>query len=306
MLKVTAAAAILLILPAIPASFAFPSSGSMMEVVGDETTQMYVLDLKKYTEGKNARVDLEIILKNTGPGARTFNTFFVKLVGSDGKEYQHSPLLSTVMPIRIPSNDILRGTLVFGIPSDVTPSMLAWEQASGTRLTVDLTKSKSPPDPPPASDWTLASNRGRVLSDGRTELTVHNELLTASPPFYLIDISVKNLSNATIDYSVVYSFVKDQDGYLYPPDLQNLKRLNNPLKNGVLEPGGEVRGEVLFTLPDTVTGVMFIYDERFGDGSYLVAPEFPYHLAVLLAALGGGVALARLNTVRTKNGSIVS
>jgi len=264
----------------------FATTRSMNEVVSNEQMQIYVIDVKEAEfGGQNKRVDVEVIFKNIELGARVFNPFFAKLIDADGNERKASPLLGTILPIRIPSNDILKGRLTFPVPNDASISSLVWEEFEGTKLTVDLTKIKSPADPLPKSDWVLSSNKGRIFADDRTQLTIHNEHLNRSPTFYLVDISIKNLGNGVISYNPTFTFVKDQDGNLYPADIQNFHLMNNPLKKGELKQGEEVRGEVLYLLPDTVNSVMFIYDESLGRGSYFVAPEFPFAQVNILATL---------------------
>lgn len=83
------------------------------------------------------------------------------------------------------------------------------------------------------------------------------------------------MGDGIVLYNPSFTFVKDQYGNMYPADLQNLHLMNNPLKRGELKNGEEVRGEILFLLPDTVSKVMFIYDEGIGKGSYFAVPELP-------------------------------
>ena len=279
---------ILLVFPMLLGHSFATTTGSINEVVSNEKMQIYVADVKEAEfGGQNKRVDVEVIFKNIEPGARVFNPFFAKLIDADGNESKASPLLGTILPIRIPSNDILKGRLTFPVPNDASISLLVWEEFEGTKLTIDLTKIKSPADPVPKSDWVLSSNKGRIFADDRTQLTIHDEHLNKSPTFYLVDISIKNLGTSTISYNLGFTFVKDQDGNLYPADIQNFQLMNNPLKKGELKRGEEVRGEILFLLPDTVSNVMFIYDESLGRGSYFVAPEFPFLQSLALAAAFG-------------------
>jgi len=294
------ALAVLLLFPFLINSSFASTSGIAHEVVSNEKMQIYVVSLTEQDEGgPNKRVDVEVIIKNLEPNARAFNIFFVKIIDSNGDEHKVSPLLSTVLPIRIPSNDIIRGILVFPIPPDTNAASLVWEESDGSKLTVDLTKIKQPADPIPKSDWVLTPNKGRVISDGRTQLTIHDERLNESPPYYHVDISIKSLSKEAISYSATYSFVKDQDGYLYPPDVKNLDLMYNPLRQGELAAGTEIRGEILFPLVDGVSNVMFIYDEKLGRGSYFAVPEFPYPVA-LLAAAGTILVLGRMHAIKRK------
>jgi hypothetical protein len=272
------------------------TSGLSHEVISNDKMQMYVASVTKIDMGgTNFRADVELILKNIEPKARAFNPFFAKAVDTEGNEVRLSLLLGSIQPIRIASNDILRGTLAFSLPRDAELSTLIWEEPDVAKLTVDLTKSKDPADPMPKSDWVLSSNKGKTLSDSRTQLTINDELLNRSPTYYAVDISIKNLGDAIIQYNPSFVFVKDQEGFMYPPDIKNLNLLSNPLRRGDLEKGEEVRGQVLFPIPDEVNDVMLIYDESLGTGSYFAVPEFPYHAIVLIASVGTSLLLSRIS-----------
>lgn len=270
-------------------SAAFASSGSMNEVVENDSMQVYVYAVtERPTEaGATLRtIDVELIVKNVEPSARVFNLFFAKMADDTGREHNANPLMSTILPIRIASNDILNGRLTFTIPMDAAPALLVWAEPDEDRITVDLTSVKDPSDPILQSNWTLNSKKGITLGDGRTELTIHEEAMSISPTMYLVDISLKNLSKERITYSSAYAFVKDEAGYLYPMDVQNIGLLNNPLLSGELEPGQSARGAILFLLPDHVNRVMLIYDEETGLGSYFaVVPEFPFALVALISSI---------------------
>lgn len=281
-----------LILATLPDSFA-STSGSISEVVGNDKMQIYVIGVKETDTGSNKRVDVEVVLKNIDTNARAFNPFFAKLIDSNGNEKRTSPLLGTIQPVRIAPNDILRGILAFNLPADAKVSMLAWKEFDDA-LVVDLSTTKNPADPMPKSDWVLSSNKGRILSDGRTQLTINDEFLNRTPRFYLVDISIKNIGNDTIQYNPVFTFVKDQDGKIYPADILNLRLMKNPLFRGELKQGEEVRGEIFFSLPDTANSVMLIYDESLGAGSYFAVPEFPYYTMVLIASIGSTLILVRI------------
>jgi hypothetical protein len=285
----------LLLIPFFIADSSASNTGIVNEVVSNDHMQLYVVSVKYEDRGgQNKLANVEVILKNTESETRIFNPFFAKAVLSSGYEEKANPLYGTIQPIRIAPNDTLRGILAFPIPKDETVTMLIWEE-SAEKLTVDITKSKNPADTALKSEWVLSSNKGMVLSDSMTQLTIHDDVLdkTAEPAFYLVDISIKNLGSEIKTYSSTFAFVKDQEGYLYPSDIQNLNLLNNPLGKGQLIQGGEVRGQILFLLPTNVRNVMFIYDENLGTGSYFM-PEFPYHMLILITSVGTGVFLARL------------
>lgn len=264
-------------------SFASPS-GSMREVVSNEKMQLYVTSIeRKDVDHEGKGVYVEVVLKNLEPNPRAFNLFFAKVLDPKGNEIKASPFLSSIIPVRIPPNDILRGELVFAVPNDFDASKLVWEEFDKSMITVDLNSIKNPPDPVPTSDITLSSNKGKMLSDGRTQLTIHDDLLNKSPSYYIVDLSLKNLSKEPLKYTVTYFFLKDQDGVLYPPDLTNFQSMKNPIKQGELKEGEEVRGEVLFALPSNVSNIMLIYDESLGLGSYFAVPEFSVLAYVIMA-----------------------
>lgn len=264
-------------------SFASPS-GSMREVVSNEKMQLYVVSIERKDVGHEGKgVYVEVILKNLEPNPRGFNLFFAKVLDPKGNEIKASPFLSSIIPVRIAPNDILRGKLVFAVPPDFDASKLVWEEFDKSSMTVDLNSIKDPPDPVPTSDLILSSNKGKMLSDGRTQLTIHDDLLNKSPTYYIVDLSLKNLSKEPLKYTVTYFFLKDQDGVLYPSDLTNFQSMQNPIKQGELKEGEEVRGQVLFVLPSSASNVMLIYDESLGLGSYFAVPEFSVLVYAVMA-----------------------
>ncbi len=290
----------LLIFPLFIPNSSAETEGAINEVVSNDEMQIYVLGTNQ-TAGKGGPRDLfsvYVILKNIEPGPRMFVSTFAKVIDSNGNELKSSPMLGNVFPIRIAHNDILTGVISFSVPNNATINTLIWQESEGARLAVDLTRTKSPPDFAPKSDIVLSPNKGKVLSDGRTQITIHDELLKKNPAYYLIDISIKNIEPLTLNpepvkYNPSFMYVKDQDGNMYPADIQDFDKMNKPLKRGELRPGEEVRGEVLFLLPETVNSVMFIFDENIGLGSYLYTPEFPYHGMVLIASIAVSVILVR-------------
>lgn len=273
-------------------STAFAStSGLMKEVIANEEMQVYVLGVEEVPPTDiiqfpgRKQIDVQLIIKNSEPNPRIFNLFFARMIDKTGGEYKANPLLSTILPVRIASNDTLSGRLTFIIPPDVSPSLLVWQEPDVSKITVDLTKAKDPADPILLSDWVLTSNKGKKFADGRSELIIHDELMSISPKVYLVEISIRNTSDEIIKYSPAYAFVKDDVGRLYPIDLQNIGALKNPLREGQLKPGESIRGTLLFVLPDDVKKVMLIYDEEIGMGSYFAVPEFPFAIIAMMLSI---------------------
>ncbi|MFQ5941332.1 MAG: DUF4352 domain-containing protein [Nitrososphaerales archaeon] len=264
------------------------TSGLIKEVINNEEMQIYVYNVEEEIKDPNIatkQLDVELIIKNINPNARFFTPFFVRLIDDDGNEYKAGPLLGTILPVRIASNDILNGRFTFIMPTNSIPSLLVWDEPDASKVMVDLTETKEPADPVLESDWFLTSNKGKIVADGRSELLIHDELMSISPKVYAVDLSIKNTSNDVISYSPAFAFVKDEKGYLYPIDLQNIGALTNPLIDGELKPGESVRGMLLFSLPDDVNKVMLIYDEEIGKGSYFAIPEFTSVSVILLSSI---------------------
>lgn len=291
--KILISIIVFMLFPLTVDSFA-STSGSINEVVGNENMQIYVISVEETAGPLSTKlVTLEVILKNIELNPRAFNVFYVAVIDSNGNGNSASPMMGSVMPIRIPSDDILRGMLGFPLPNDVDASMLVWKEFDGSEIVIDLTKTKSPPDPLLKSEWVLSSNRGTVLSDGRTQLTVYDEFFNVSPPYYLVDISLKNLTSEVLHYGATFFFIKDNDGYMYPVDIGSFKLLKNPITRGKLNQGQEVRGELFFMLPNISSRIMLIYDEKIGDGSYFAVPEFSNYVMILIVSIGASLFLAR-------------
>jgi len=300
MLKIAGAISIsIAILAMIPESFA-SRSGYMNEIIGDEFMQIYVIGVdEQYPKGENKLVYIDVLLKNEESIPRKFNPSFAKLIDSDSKEHEASPLLGTMVQARIPHSDVFRGKLVFSMPNYTRPSMLVWQELDRPPLMVDLTSTKVPPDPMLESAWEPIVSKGTVLSDDRSEIVINGEQWNKFPKLYALDLTIRNVGNETIKYSPTFFFVKDQDRRLFPVDLFQLGSLSNPLLKGDLEPGKEVRGQIIFSLPDSTSRVMLIYDENLGTGSYLVTPEFPTILnIVIFASLVMMLVLTKLDLIK--------
>jgi hypothetical protein len=285
---------VVILLPLTGNSFA-STAGSVNEVVSNEKMQIYVIKAENLKFEQGDTVDVTLILKNLDDKPRAFNLFFAKVIDTDGNEWKASPLLGTIAPVHIPPNDILKGVLVFPL-SNGKVTTFVWDEPDESTITIDLTHTKDPPDAMPKSDYILSSNKGQVVFDSRTQLTVNDELLHREPGFtyYIVDVSIKNLGKEPSSYNFAFFFVKDQDGNMYPTSLEYFQYLKNPLKKGNLDPNMEIRGEVLFPLPDTVTNVMLIYDEGFGTASYFAVPEFPMLLIPMILAFGLIMIFARI------------
>jgi hypothetical protein len=296
MLWKTALCLSLLIFPLIITYSSAQIQGAINEVVSNGEMQIYVLGTEE-TPATGGPMDLfstYVVLKNVEDDPRVFNVFFASVIDSSGNEHKASPVLGNVLPIRIPSDDILAGVISFPVPINATVNTFVWKEFDGAEIVIDLTSTKSPADSAPSSDIVLSPNKGRILSDGRMQITIHDELLEKDPAYYIVDISIKNIGTGTVQYNVSFMYVKDQEGNMYPADIRNFDLLDKPLRRGDLRSGEEVRGEVLFLLPETVNNVMFIFDENIGLGSYLYTPEFPYQGMVLIASMGASMILARL------------
>jgi hypothetical protein len=290
---------LVLILPSMLTNSYAQTSGTINEIVSNDQMQIYVLGTER-TPASGGPMDLfsiYAVLKNLEDDPRVFNVFFASVIDSSGNEHKASPVLGNVLPIRIAPDDILAGVISFPVPINATVDTFVWKEFDGAEITVDLTNTKSPPDTALRSDIVLSPNKGKVLSDGRTQITIHDELLEKDPAYYIADISIKNIGTGTVQYNVSFMYVKDQDGNMYPADIRNFDLMDKPLRRGELSSGQEVRGQVLFLLPETVNNVMFIFDESIGLGSYLYTPEFPYQGMVLIASVGVSMILARLRNL---------
>jgi len=293
---------VLLIFPLLITNSSAESTGAINAVVSNDEMQIYVLGTNQTAASAGGQADLFrifVILKNVEDDPRMFIATFSKVIDSNGNEHKNAPLLGNILPIRIAHNDILTGVISFPVPIGATINTLVWQESEATRLEVDLTRTKSPPDLAPKSDIIPSPNKGRILSDGKTQITINDELLQKNPAYYLVDISIKNIGSGMdiVKYNPSFMFVKDQDGNMYPADIQNFDLMNKPLKRGELSPGQEVRGEVLFLLPETVDNVMFIFDENIGLGSYLNTPEFPFYGMVLIASIAVSILLVRIRKI---------
>ena len=156
----------------------YSATGSIKQTIGSSNTLLYVDDVKiDQSSIPMKTVIISVIFKNLDYKPQFFNHFYIKLKDTDGIEY--SPEFDSKLPSAyIQSLDIVRGTAIFKIPLTASPSKLLYhsEISEKNDLVVDLSKTKTPPDEPPKSDWVYpSSNKGFKVDDGKIKVTINDE-----------------------------------------------------------------------------------------------------------------------------------
>jgi hypothetical protein len=242
--------------------YALSSSGQLKESIGNSKMLMHISDIQISNNSGQKVVSINATFKNLDFKPQLFNLFFMKLKDTDGREYTPEIFDSKPINVAIPTKDTATAILVFKIPSSTSPRLFSYTEFFSSPLSIDLTKTKNPPDQPPKSEWVLSNNKGFIAKDSRTELTINDE--KRSGKFYILDITIKNVGRETLPYNPFYTYAKDSHGIAHSHSF--FADLDTPLMSGELSSGDFVRGQVAFEI---VSGnAMFIWSGNLGFDSY--------------------------------------
>ncbi len=263
-----------------------PRAGSMNETVGYGGTELYVASTNVTPTTSGNGVSVEVILKNIDLGPRSFDLSSFKLKDVDGNEYNPNSEKSTLKNVRIHTGDSIRGILFFESSADISATQLVYKDVRGVHLTINLTDTKTPPDPEPGL-FTPGSNIGKKIIGRNLEMTILDEkFLESDPQQYVIRLSLKNMGFNKITYDQSFAYVKDSSGNVFLPD-------GSKSFSGTLGAEQAVTGEIRFTIPSYVSNVMFVYDDMATD-SYFIVPEFPLSMFVIASAVSLLLILSKL------------
>lgn len=255
---------------AVQAQPAFSASGKIKELLTNDRIELYVdrMAASEIPESEDQKISITGICKNLLPEPSScVDIFFFSLIGSSGKQYQPKLTESKILPPRLPSRDIMQGTLTFVIPKSENATKLVYSEPD-SRFTIDLSSTKSPADKPPVGEWRLARNKGVTLSDSRIELKIYDETLDKNR--YVMDISITNIGKGLVNYNALYAYLKSASGFLYSADIYAY--VEPKMDSGTLQPGNQIRGKIAFDVGSESGLFMLIYDDM--AGSYLSTGQF--------------------------------
>lgn len=245
---------------------AISSAGQVQETIGNDTMLMHVKEVQVSSNSGQKVVSIAVVFKNLDFKPQLFNLFYMELKDTDGREYSPELFESNTASAYIPTKDTATAVLIFKIPSSTNPKTFAYSELFSSPLTIDLTRTKNPPDQPPKSEWILSGNKGFTAKDSKVELIINDESWLGK--YYILDITIRNIGKESLAYNPFYTNLKDDQGIVYSHSI--FVDLDTPLSSGELAPGDFVRGQVAFELdsPSISSSPMFIWSGNLGFGSY--------------------------------------
>ncbi len=278
--------------------YAFGKAGERTEMSGIAITVTGIQKLDSldgYIEADQTIVDTEVLIENIRVNKSVmYAPIYFILKDSEGNIYPCVPIPSfgpILLSGSLSKGEEIRGHISFVIPDTATGLTLAYEppylSSEGRSILINLEQ---------IADTNLdykATTMGPVGKIGETVesagislvvLDVHPKAIipstTPEPGKRFVDVEVV-IQNVNRDEDVPYSpshfRVKDVNGYEYSIGYS----MEPSLKEGSLARGMSIRGHVGFSVPESSTGLIVIFDprEKFGDPDEVLFEDYdPIHI----------------------------
>lgn len=235
-------------------------NGRIGQIIGDSKIQFYVENSTVTNDNGAKTVVISLFIKNLDSNPQLLNATMIHLIDSQNREYESNN--STGFPsLYLPSGDVLKWNTSYKINSAKNASKIRFiPDVSKEKFTIDLTKSLTPPDSHPISNWLTLPNKGIKIGDENLQLEVNDEKYANNK--YIIDITLKNIGKTKVDIDPSNIVIKDQDGKVNPRDV--LFNTDDPLMTGTLSSGEKRRGDVAFDIDNSKGNKMIIYTGHLG------------------------------------------
>jgi plastocyanin len=235
-------------------------NGRIGQIIGDSKIQFYVENSTVTNDNGAKTVVISLFIKNLDSNPQLLNATMIHLIDSQNREYESNN--STGFPsLYLPSGDVLKWNTSYKINSAKNASKIRFiPDVSKEKFTIDLTKSLTPPDSHPISNWLTLPNKGIKIGDENLQLEVNDEKYANNK--YIIDITLKNIGKTKVDIDPSSIVIKDQDGKVNPRDV--LFNTDDPLMTGTLSSGEKRRGDVAFDIDNSKGNKMIIYTGHLG------------------------------------------
>jgi hypothetical protein len=249
--------------------------GSIKEVITKDWMQFYMSEVKVKTGTIEKEIEVSYIVKNLDDSPQKFGGPFNGIISlTDDKGVSHHSeqsnansftpfVLSSTPNLLIPKFDIVKGTAIFRIPISSNPVSFSYTQSDipfpqSPKVRIDLTKTMSPTDEQPKSDWVLGSNIGYSARIDPLDLTIDDERYSQDNLNYILTVTFKNTGSHGLTPHSNEISVQDQNG-----DFLTINT-NHPqftFKDKYLDPGQMVSGNIVFdnTLTNDETSKMVIW-----------------------------------------------
>ncbi len=270
------------------------------DIVGIGNSVMIVLgweeikgdQFNKPDEGKKF-IAVELIIVNNSDDTGNISTLLQMEVKDDTGQKYHVDLMA-LMAIRggsldgeLAPGEKIRGKVGFSVDENATGLEFVFDaDIFGTgKVFVDLGSEPIFVEPPAdiAGETEQQTYKvGDVIEIGTMLLTV-NEVTSPKGDqfnkpsegnkFVVIDLTIENKSDEAINISSLLQMsLKTSEGTKYSVDLMASTASGGSTPDGEVAPGEKIRGQVGFQIPETSTGLIFVFDaDVFGAGKVYIA-----------------------------------
>ena len=240
------------------------SSGQLKEIVSDFNREVYINQVYQISEDSQTRkIGLDIICKNQNEQPSICISSSIMWVrDTNGTEY--SPDSSSIRSsLRIEEGDIIRVNPEFSMPVASTPSVLMIRDTESNYV-IDLTKTKTPEDSVPTSDWELESSKAFGLRDSRIAIDVYNlfvreDQISEGIVHLQVYIGLTNLEKTPTSFRTSNLYLKERSGFVYTP---GFNAIEPRLTSGNIDGESSINGYISFDFDYSKDEpFMLIYDE---------------------------------------------
>ena len=238
-------------------------------------------------------IAVELVIVNKGQSSRSISTLLQTSVKDEtGQKFDPDFMASSALDGASVDGELapgekVRGKVGFQVPETVTKLEFVFDASLfGTgKIFIDLGGIPVKIDPPAEIQGETTQqtyNFGDTIALGTNTLVV-NEVtypqgsqFTLPKPgnkFVVIDLTFENKGAEAVSVSSLLQMsLKDSDGNKYGVDLMATTAANGSSIDGEVAPGEMVRGQIGFQIPESVLGLIFVFDaDVWGTGKVFIA-----------------------------------
>ena len=264
--------------------------GSVLTVLGWEHVPG---DDFSQPDAGNRFVAVDLLVVNNSQSSMSISTMLqMSMKDNTGQKYDVDFLASTAtnsssVDGELAPGEKVRGEVGFQVPQAAQGLQFVFDDSIfGTgKVFVDLGSEPVKVEPPASiagESTQQAFNVGDVIAMGTTTITVNGVTYPAGDQFnqpnpgskfLVVDLTIQNQSAEAISFSsLLQTWLKDASSQKYDVDLMASVASGSSSPDGEIAPGETVRGQIGFQVPETATGLVFVFDADFwGTGKAFVA-----------------------------------
>ena len=249
-------------------------------------------DFSKPDEGKKF-VAVELIIVNNSQSAMNISTLLQMNMKDDtGQKYDTDFMASTAtnsasVDGELAPGEKVRGKVGFQIAENATGLQFVFDASvfGSGKVFVDLGAEPITVEPPASiagETQQQTYNIGDVIAIGTTNITVNDVQYPTGDEynkpnsgfkFLIVDLTIENTSATAINVSTLLQMsVKDASGQKFDVDFSASMASGGSSPDGEIAPGEKLRGQVGFQVPESATGLVFVFDaDVWGSGKVFIA-----------------------------------